>query len=714
MSRLKIVPEHLIDVITFEIMKDPVIASDDKTYDKESITAWFRQCAARGIPVLSPWTHEEMSNTELRPNIDIKRGIEDFHRENKQVISAAKKESSAISTEFRQSSIYDLGKIFVKLDSLGDLLKEHQAFTDWSPPMIVVLGAESSGKSTILERLAMMSIFPRDANICTRLPIHVHMRRTATTSIPMLRVRNLVSNEIELEYAISAETGYLDVREEMNKIVQRYNKAVCGVVRDTIIEIFICNPNVPSLDLVDLPGLVVNRTTLEPENMRDLTKGLVEDHIRRYGDRSMYLGIFPANQPLRENIAYNLIQAQQIESVTVGVYTKCDDMSDKKIKQIRELTSQEDFTLKPHGFVFTMSDPLEEETFNNSYQKLLVQAINEQEFFQRHGMTDFLESNTAGLPGLVENLNILFLSYLSNHWVPNTTDTLAKEILRNEADSAALGLPAVAAIQDYDHVRGEMNERISVLLRGYSIQCKEWMFKNVVQSMVALGVEIEAYVESTKGQLGHADIPGAVCRLQQLLLDRCARKLEEISCLWGKDLSAFLHADNSPLKLGRFPNLISLLSNHLIKLFEPVRKNILASIDKCLELHFTIPSPSVTFHFDDSKDQVELCVDGARIGNDITYLLASVASKELSECLENLLATVCQDDRFVYADHAEVESCADRRRELQVERRKIDDAMHHIKSMMESLLPEYHLTYQELSKKREVWKYYVSIIIYYY
>jgi len=95
MSRLKTIPEHLIDVITFEIMKDLVIASDNKTYDRESISAWFQQYAARGIPALSPWTHEEMSNTGFRPNIDIKRFIEDFHRESEEVFSTEKKESSA-------------------------------------------------------------------------------------------------------------------------------------------------------------------------------------------------------------------------------------------------------------------------------------------------------------------------------------------------------------------------------------------------------------------------------------------------------------------------------------------------------------------------------------------------------------------------------------------------------------------------------------------
>jgi GTPase SAR1 family protein len=46
----------------------------------------------------------------------------------------------------------------------------------------VVLGQESTGKSSILERLAMMSLFPRAETICTRVPIHVRMRNTATAT----------------------------------------------------------------------------------------------------------------------------------------------------------------------------------------------------------------------------------------------------------------------------------------------------------------------------------------------------------------------------------------------------------------------------------------------------------------------------------------------------------------------------------------------------
>ena len=52
-----------------------------------------------------------------------------------------------------------LGDMFAQLDHLRDLLV--QTF-DWEPPKIVVVGEESSGKSSVLERLMMTPLLPRD------------------------------------------------------------------------------------------------------------------------------------------------------------------------------------------------------------------------------------------------------------------------------------------------------------------------------------------------------------------------------------------------------------------------------------------------------------------------------------------------------------------------------------------------------------------------
>ena len=48
---------------------------------------------------------------------------------------------------------------------------------DPDPNQVVVIGDESSGKSTVLEQLFRMPLYPRKKTFCTRLPIHVRLRR---------------------------------------------------------------------------------------------------------------------------------------------------------------------------------------------------------------------------------------------------------------------------------------------------------------------------------------------------------------------------------------------------------------------------------------------------------------------------------------------------------------------------------------------------------
>jgi hypothetical protein len=43
-------------------------------------------------------------------------------------------------------------------------------------PRIIVLGEESSGKSSTMERIAMMQFFPTDRKLCTRMPIELRLR----------------------------------------------------------------------------------------------------------------------------------------------------------------------------------------------------------------------------------------------------------------------------------------------------------------------------------------------------------------------------------------------------------------------------------------------------------------------------------------------------------------------------------------------------------
>ena len=56
-------------------------------------------------------------------------------------------------------------------NNIGEL--DRVAFT---VPRIIVLGEESSGKSSTMERIAMMQFFPTDRKLCTRMPIELRLR----------------------------------------------------------------------------------------------------------------------------------------------------------------------------------------------------------------------------------------------------------------------------------------------------------------------------------------------------------------------------------------------------------------------------------------------------------------------------------------------------------------------------------------------------------
>ena len=150
----------------------------------------------------------------------------------------------------------------------------------WQPPQIVVVGEESSGKSSVLERLMMTPLLPRAENICTRLPIHVRLRRSDRALPPSLEVFNLSTNTSERgPYIIAAQSGAADVSAEMGRIIEEEQGQLRGVSATKIIILHISSPDVPFLDLVDMPGLVTAPSGNEPSDMASQTEAVSYTHL---------------------------------------------------------------------------------------------------------------------------------------------------------------------------------------------------------------------------------------------------------------------------------------------------------------------------------------------------------------------------------------------------------------------------------------------------
>eukprot|EP01117_Protostelium_nocturnum_P001361 TRINITY_DN11674_c0_g1_i1.p1 TRINITY_DN11674_c0_g1~~TRINITY_DN11674_c0_g1_i1.p1 ORF type:complete len:253 (-),score=70.23 TRINITY_DN11674_c0_g1_i1:8-766(-) len=78
-KKSKQIPDVFLCPITQEIMKEPVMASDGHTYEKEAIEEWFGRKKRKST---SPLTGAPLKDRKLVPNYGIKKMIQSFHDEN--------------------------------------------------------------------------------------------------------------------------------------------------------------------------------------------------------------------------------------------------------------------------------------------------------------------------------------------------------------------------------------------------------------------------------------------------------------------------------------------------------------------------------------------------------------------------------------------------------------------------------------------------------
>ncbi|CAF1153628.1 unnamed protein product [Rotaria magnacalcarata] len=72
-STLTPIPDALLCPITSDIFKDPVLAEDGHTYERQAIVQWIRQEGT------SPITREPLSEKKLRRNHTIRKLVDELH-----------------------------------------------------------------------------------------------------------------------------------------------------------------------------------------------------------------------------------------------------------------------------------------------------------------------------------------------------------------------------------------------------------------------------------------------------------------------------------------------------------------------------------------------------------------------------------------------------------------------------------------------------------
>ncbi|KLU91205.1 hypothetical protein MAPG_09727 [Magnaporthiopsis poae ATCC 64411] len=233
----------------------------------------------------------------------------------------------------------------IKVDRLRELIGNKISL-----PQLVVVGDQSSGKSSVLEGITGFA-FPRDAELCTRYATQITCRREDYESVTVTIIPNEdadpdVAAKLKSFSRTLPEVTQMD-NDMLGEIFKDVNKDLgvssgSGDIKteagnafsEHLLKIEICGPQQRHFTVIDVPGIFRKETqgvTTEADIL--LVKNMVMKYMR--DPRTIILAIVPANvDPATQEILKLAKEVDPDMKRTMGVLTKPDLAIERAMQQI--------------------------------------------------------------------------------------------------------------------------------------------------------------------------------------------------------------------------------------------------------------------------------------------------------------------------------------------------------------------------------------------
>ncbi|CAK7201924.1 hypothetical protein SEUCBS139899_004640 [Sporothrix eucalyptigena] len=213
-------------------------------------------------------------------------------------------------------------------------------------PQVIVVGDQSSGKSSTLESLTGFA-FPRATTLCTRYATQISCIRAPTKEITVSIIPRLNASA-DIKARLQAFRHTLDKMDAQSLacIFQEANIAM-GIQRndddepgsvpafsEDTLKIDISGPNETHLTLVDIPGIFRVPT---PGVTTDSDIQLVRNMVQRYMEnpRTIILAVIPCNVDIASQEILRLAADADPEGIrTMGVLTKPDLAKERAVQDV--------------------------------------------------------------------------------------------------------------------------------------------------------------------------------------------------------------------------------------------------------------------------------------------------------------------------------------------------------------------------------------------
>lgn len=329
--------------------------------------------------------------------------------------------------------------VFNALDQLSKLKFE----IGIQSPELIVVGDQKSGKSSVLEGLVRFH-FPVHELLCTRFPTKLILRRSD-------QERDDVWIDIQSERPeeerkrIQLNIGSLNPKDDIGELMKK-TSAMLGVqskpdqtpgtateqnvktFSKDILTIEKHGPNLPSLSLVDLPGLFVSRSSQQDELGRQTVSTMVRGYIE--SERTMVLLVVSAGTPFHNHGSLATIQEvweddPKLKDRVLGVITGPDRAS--PIETLSVLSGQ----LDSHGLRLKWHVVRNQDAKAREAQSLEERDQNEHEFFSK-GEWQKVPQRQKGIAALRTALREMFWTH-TRRQLPSIISEVRAEITSIES-----------------------------------------------------------------------------------------------------------------------------------------------------------------------------------------------------------------------------------------------------------------------------------------
>ncbi|CAL4930228.1 unnamed protein product [Urochloa decumbens] len=312
-------------------------------------------------------------------------------------------------------------------------------------PTIVVVGDQSSGKSSVLESLAGISL-PRGQGICTRVPLVMRLQDDPSADSPKLQLQYSNGREVDTTEA---------------KVADAINAATAEIagggkgISDAPITLVVRKRGVPDLTLVDLPGITRVPVQGQPEDIYDQVSKIIREYIAP--KESIILNVLSATVdfPTCESIR----MSQQVDRTgerTLAVVTKVD----KSPEGLLEKVTMDDVHIGL-GYV-CVRNRIGDETYDQA-------RVEEERLFKYHPLLSKIDKTMTGIPVLAQRLMQIQAGIIAK-CLPDIVKQINDRLSRSSAelDQMPQDLKSVAdaVMVFFQIIRKVCNSLEKVLVRG--------------------------------------------------------------------------------------------------------------------------------------------------------------------------------------------------------------------------------------------------------